>query len=227
MPFTPSKIAAVIFDMDGVLLDTEKLYKRAAFISAEAMGYEMTEEIHVKTVGVPGDMASLIVQQGLGAGFDYADFDRRWRLWMHDELSRHVPLKPGVVELVKALKTGGTPFAIATSTQRDAAERHLRDAGIREHFEVLVTRDDVTNGKPHPEPFLTAAAKLGVDPANCLAVEDSHNGIRAAHAAGMQVIMVPDLLDPTDEITALTIAVMTHLDEIRKVFETIPAAQRA
>lgn len=227
MPFQPQNIAAVIFDMDGVLLDTEKLYKQAAYVCAAEMGYEMTEEIHFKTVGVPGDRASLIVQEGLGAEFDYADFDQRWRQWMHDELSRHTPLKPGVVELVTALKTGGTPFAIATSTQRDPAERHLCDAGIRDHFEVLVTRDDVTNGKPHPEPFLTAAARLGVDPAHCLAVEDSHNGIRAAHAAGMQVIMVPDMLAPTDEIAELTIAVMAHLDQIREVFETIPARQQA
>lgn len=226
MAFIPSNIAAVIFDMDGVLLDTERLYKQAAFVAAEAMGFEMTEEIHLKTVGVPGDIAGLIVQDGLGASFDYADFDLRWRQWMHEALSHHVPLKPGVVDLVKALKAGGMPFAIATSTQRDPAERHLRDAGIREHFEVLVTRDDVTNGKPHPEPFLTAAARLGVDPADCLAVEDSHNGIRAAHAAGMQVIMVPDLLDPTEEITALTIAVMAHLDEIRAVFESMPARRQ-
>lgn len=219
MPFQPDQIAAVIFDMDGVLLDTERLYKQAAYVTADAMGYEMTEEIHLRTVGVPGDAAASIVQEGLGATFDYADFDRRWRAWMHEELSRHVPVKPGVFELIEVLKSRPTPFAIATSTQRVPAERHLTDAGLRGHFAHVVTRDDVTHGKPHPEPYLVAAARLGVDPAHCLAVEDSHNGVRSAHAAGMQVIMVPDLLAPNDEISALCLAVVDHLDEIRARFE--------
>jgi HAD superfamily hydrolase (TIGR01509 family) len=187
------------------------------------MGHAMTEEVHLRTVGVPGDAAEAIVVEGLGPTFNYADFDRRWRAWMHDELSRHVPVKPGVHDLIATLQALETPFAIATSTQRDPAERHLTHAGLRGHFSIVVTRDDVKNGKPHPEPFLTAAARLGVDPAHCLAIEDSHNGVRSAHAAGMQVIMVPDLLAPVPEITALTIAVMAHLDEVRAVFENIPA----
>ncbi len=222
MPFQPDQIAAVIFDMDGVLLDTERLYKQAAYVAAEAMGYQMTEEIHLRTVGVPGDAAVAIVQEGLGAGFDYADFDLRWRAWMHEELSRHVPVKPGVVELIEALKARQVPFAIATSTQREPAERHLTDAGLRGHFTHVVTWDDVTHGKPHPEPYLAAAKLLGVDPAHCLAVEDSYNGVRSAHAAGMQVIMVPDMLAPNDEITPLCLAVLDHLDEIRARFEKSP-----
>lgn len=219
MPFSPQDIEAVIFDMDGVLLDTEKLYKKAAFIAAEAMGSPMSEELHLKTVGVPGDAAEKIVQEGMGPQFDYARFDRAWRQWMHDELDRHVPVKPGVLELIAALKKAGKPFAIATSTQRDPAHRHLAAAGLIDHFDVVVTRDDVENGKPHPEPYLTAAARLGVDPAACLAIEDSHNGVRAAHAAGMHTIMVPDLLPATEAVAALCIAVMDHLDEVRAVFE--------
>lgn len=227
MFFSPDDIAAVIFDMDGVLLDTEKLYKKAAVIAAEAMGYELTDEVHLKTVGIPGDAAESVMCEGLGPNFDYTDFDHRWRQWMHDELAQSVPVKPGVVKLIAHLKARGTPFAIATSTERDPAHRHLSGAGLRDYFQVVVTRDDVQNGKPHPEAYLTAAARLGVDPATCLAIEDSHNGVRAAHAAGMQTIMVPDLLPSTEAVAALCIAVMDDLDQVRAVFEQAYTAHGA
>ena len=106
-------------------------------------------------------------------------------------------------------------MAVATSTARPKAEAQLKKAGIFHNFDVLVTRSDVAIGKPHPETFLKAATLLGVDPASCLALEDSHNGVRAAAAAGMSTIMVPDLLPPTPEIAGLCVGVLQSLTDVR------------
>src|SRR5690606_14994890 len=107
------------------------------------------------------------------------------------------------------------PAAVATSSRNPHARTHLGAAGLLDLFETVVTRDDVVNPKPHPEPYLTAARRLGVDPLHCLALEDSNAGVRAAHAAGMQTVMVPDLVHPDAAIRALGVAVMESLDHVR------------
>ena len=106
-------------------------------------------------------------------------------------------------------------MAVATSTARPKSESHLKKAGIFHNFDVLVTRSDVKTGKPNPETFLKAAELLNVDPSNCLALEDSHNGVRAATAAGMATIMIPDLLHPTPEIAGLCVGVLPSLNDVR------------
>ncbi|WP_242403239.1 HAD family hydrolase [Asaia platycodi] len=105
-----------------------------------------------------------------------------------------------------------------------AHRRHLRHVGIYERFDAIVTRDDVTRGKPDPEPYLRAAAAIGIDPAYCLAVEDSHNGARAAHAAGIRVIVVPDLMAPNEEIIGKAHAIMDDLHEVRDFIERADSA---
>jgi beta-phosphoglucomutase-like phosphatase (HAD superfamily) len=115
-------------------------------------------------------------------------------------------------------------MAVATSSRSPHALSHLGTAGLLELFDTIVTRDDVTNPKPDPEPYLLAASRLGIAPAACLAIEDSHAGVRAAHGAGMQTIMVPDLLPPSDEVRALCDAVMQSLHEVRlAAFEPVEA----
>jgi beta-phosphoglucomutase-like phosphatase (HAD superfamily) len=109
------------------------------------------------------------------------------------------------------LRNRGIPTAVATSSRNPHASHHLSAAGLLDLFETVVTRDDVVNPKPHPEPYLMAAKRLGIDPVACLALEDSHAGVRAAHAAGMQTIMVPDLVHPTTEIHALGVSVVESL----------------
>ena len=134
---------------------------------------------------------------------------------MRDRSHGGVPVKPGALELVQELRERNIPTAVATSSRNPHATHHLTAAGLLHLFQTIVTRDDVVNPKPHPEPYLTAARRLGVDPLHCLALEDSHAGVHAAHAAGMQTIMVPDLVHPSDEIRALGIAVMESLDHVR------------
>lgn len=219
MPFDPQDIEAVVFDMDGVLLDSEILYKQATFQAAKHLGFEMSEEVHMATIGIPGDLAETVIRKGMGSDFPFDEFDILWREWMAAQMMRHVPVKPGVRELLTLLNQLEVPIAVATSTRSEPAHHHLMRADLVAHFATIVTRDDVDNGKPHPEPYLLAAERLEFDPEQCLAIEDSYNGVRSAYAAGMNTIMVPDLLPSTSEMEGLTIAVLKDLHEVRRVFE--------
>jgi HAD superfamily hydrolase (TIGR01509 family) len=138
-----------------------------------------------------------------------------------------IPVKPGALEMIAHLRAAGLPMAVATSTGSRSARDHLSRAGILPHLVAVVGRDDVTQGKPHPEPYLKAAAHLGVEPALCLALEDSHNGVRAAAAAGTMTVMVPDLLPATEEMRRLCVHIASDLGEVRRMLEgTIEAAGR-
>jgi beta-phosphoglucomutase-like phosphatase (HAD superfamily) len=115
------------------------------------------------------------------------------------------------------LDAAGLPRAIATSSSLESVHASLGPHSLVDRFDALITRDVQTRGKPHPEPFLKAAEALGVDPADCLALEDSHNGVRAAAAAGMMTIMVPDMLDPTEEMQSLCVRIARDLHEVREL----------
>ena len=207
---------AVIFDMDGTLLDTESVFRTIVFEVCDELGFEMTDHVHLSMVGGSHERTNQLLVEAYGVAFPYTQFDHRCRIIMHERSQNGVPLKPGARELVGELRERGIPTAVATSSRNPHAQHHLGAAGLLDLFDTIVTRDDVTNPKPHPEPYLTAASRLSVAPGHCLALEDSHAGVRAAHAAGMQTIMVPDLVHPSDEIRALGVAVMDSLDHVRQ-----------
>ena len=127
-----------------------------------------------------------------------------------------------MVDLLDLLDEKGLPRAVATSSPRLSVDRHLGHLGLLGRFHAVVTREDCANGKPHPEPYLNAARALDLDPADCLALEDSHNGVRSAHGAGMMTVMVPDLLAPTPEIGALCVGVLDTLHQVREALATSP-----
>ena len=124
-----------------------------------------------------------------------------------------IPVKPGLYEILEFFRQRGVKIALATSTSRETAELNLRLAKVSDYFDVLVCGGDVTNGKPHPEVFLTAAERLGFSPESCVAFEDSINGIKSAYAAGMTTVMVPDFLQPTDEIKPMITYLCKDLSE--------------
>jgi HAD superfamily hydrolase (TIGR01509 family) len=200
--------------MDGLLLDTEPLYRDAIIAACAALGHEMTAERHLQMVGAPWDLNRRQLKSWFGEDFPaeafHADYCRRY----HRLAARGVRTRPGAMELVEWLGRAGAPMAVATSSGRDGATDHLTRAGLLDRFAAVVTRDDVTRGKPDPEVYLRAAEQLGVAPTDCLALEDSHNGVRAASAAGMMTVMAPDLLEPTPDIAALCVCVVRDLHAV-------------
>ncbi|OAM77560.1 HAD family hydrolase [Devosia elaeis] len=205
---------AAIFDMDGTLLDTEAVFRDIVYDVCTELGFEMTEAVHRSMVGSSHERTNQLLIEAYGVAFPYALFDEKCRVTMRERSHAGVPVKPGAREFILDLRERGIPTAVATSSRNPHAAHHLGAAGLLDLFETVVTRDDVTNPKPHPEPYLTAAKRLGIDPVHCLALEDSHAGVRAAHAAGMQTIMVPDLVGPDADIEALGIAIMESLLQV-------------
>ncbi len=207
--------SAVIFDMDGTLLDTEMVFRDIVFDVSRDLGFEMTDAVHHAMIGSSHETTNRLLVEAYGVSFPYALFDEQCRAQMHVKMEQAVPVKAGVHELLAEIRAHRIPTAVATSSRAAHALSHLGSAGLLASFDAVVTRDDVVNPKPHPEPYLMAADRLGLPPEACIAVEDSHTGVRAAVAAGLQTIMVPDLIHPSDEITALCTAVMTSLHDLR------------
>jgi HAD superfamily hydrolase (TIGR01509 family) len=212
------EFSAVIFDMDGLLIDTERIFRDALVDSAAVLGYHLPDAVHRKMVGLPGRECDALLQDFFGPDFSMEEYRRQLRLLIESRLASGIPLRAGVIELLDYLDARSIPKAVATSSGRQTAEQHLLQCGIRHRFATIVTRDDVARGKPYPDVYLKAAENLGISPARCIALEDSHHGIIAAHAAGTMAIMVPDLLEPTAEIAALCVALLDDLHHVRRLF---------
>jgi HAD superfamily hydrolase (TIGR01509 family) len=210
----PRRPKAVVFDMDGLILDTEVLFRDVMMEASVARGLTLPMDVFLAMVGLPDHGSRAVAMAHFGDDFDFGPWmAHAWEL-AHARIDAGVPVKSGVVELLDLLDETGVPRAICTSSRRDIVERHLAPAGLLARFQVVVAAGDYARGKPHPDPFLAAAARLGAEPASCLALEDSHNGVRAAAAAGMMTVMVPDLLPATAEMRALCVAVADNLHQV-------------
>lgn len=209
-----TQIDAVLFDMDGLMLDTEPI-SRAAWQRAFAeMGFTLDEATFLSVVGRAQADLQRIFCTAMGPGLD---FERahllRQRYFQEHVAARGIPVKPGLRALLDWLDAREMAKAVASSTTRAEVLARLALTGLQGRFEEIVGGDEIKRGKPAPDIFLLAAERLGVNPERCLVLEDSENGIRAAHAAGMFPVMVPDLKPPTPEIRALTYRVLTSLTE--------------
>ena len=210
----PRAPRAVIFDMDGLIFDSETLYRDAMIAAAAKRGHDMPLPLFLSMVGMPGDGSRVLLHSHFGPDFDVDAFWAASSEHFYETAKSQLALKAGVIELLDTLDALKLPRAIATSSRHHDAEHHLAHAGIRNRFDAVIASGDYARGKPAPDPFLAAAARLGVAPEDCLALEDSHNGVRAASSAGMMTIMVPDLLDPTEEMRTLSTRVARDLHEV-------------
>ena len=203
-----------IFDMDGLMFDTERLVYENWQDMMDARGLPYDLDVFKQTIGRRKKEVELFYLDRYGADFPYRELADEGRQRYVDRLQREgIPKKKGLVEILRWCRKNSLKVALATSTSRRTAELNLRTAGVSEYFDALVCAEEVVNGKPHPEVFVTAAEKLGVPPEECAAFEDSINGIKSAYAAGMTTVMVPDYLQPTDEIIPMIDYLCSDLNE--------------
>ncbi len=208
-------IQAILSDMDGVMLDTEKLYVRFWCEAARFYGYPMETRhaLGIRSLGRPFAVEKL--RGWFGADFDY-DLVRDKRVELMDAYvaACGVAAKPGAKPLLQWLKANGYQTALATATPVERAARYLEQTELLAYFDVICSARQVPHGKPAPDIYLYAAAQLGVPPERCMALEDSQNGVRSAVAAGCQTVLVPDLDDPSGELQGLPFTVADSLADV-------------
>ncbi|MGJ5178655.1 HAD family hydrolase [Bradyrhizobium oligotrophicum] len=211
-------VDAVLIDMDGTLLDTEKVYLQASIAALNALGYTdgVTELCHAM-IGIPGPDNERSLLTRFGDDFPLVEVNRLFAANTIEILRAGMPLKPGVLALLDAIEAAGLPKAVVTSSSRSTASEHLRLARIDHRFDAILTRDDVSRAKPHPDLYLLAAERLRTRAPACVAIEDSNPGVAAAHAAGAITLMVPDIVPPTEESRARCTAVLPDLDAVREM----------
>lgn len=209
----PKHFSAVVWDMDGLLLDTERLSFIAWEHGANVLGYQLGHELFVRLIGMNSKRIKESLLEWLGPGVDVETLTQHAGEHYDTLIANGPPLKPGAVACLETLTRLGIPQALATSSSRRYAEKKLGHHGLLDHFQTLVTGDQVSQGKPHPEPYLTAAARLDLPPAACIAFEDSVNGIRSAHEAGMFTALVPDMAPHDSESLARVRIQFSSLEE--------------
>ncbi len=210
----------VIFDMDGLMLDTEKLLAKYWMQAAREAGFPMELE-HVLSIRSLAAIYAKPKLQGIfGESFDYEAIRARRRALTAAHIETYgIEKKPGLDALLQYLKNGGFSIAVATATDRERTDLYLKQVGVHHYFDAFICGDMVTKGKPDPEIYLTASRALGLPTEACMALEDSPNGIRSAHAAGCKAVMVPDLSQPEAMLLPLLYGCVESLADVIDLLE--------
>ena len=204
---------AVIFDMDGVIFDTEVIALRCWGEAAKTLRLDGWKELYPQCIGITQPKTRALWVEHWGEENAEAFGKEILAIYDRDYAGRPVPQKAGAAEIIAALHEKGIPIAVASSTPEARVRQHLTEAGFLPSFDAVIGGDRLQRSKPAPDIFLLAAEALGAQPERCFVIEDSFNGIRAAHAAHMRPIMVPDLLAPTAEIAGMAEVVAADLFE--------------
>lgn len=211
---------AVIFDMDGVIFDSERMVLICWERLAEKYHLSRMREAYIPCIGVSDVRMKEIMEAFYGEDFPYAAFREEASALFREMVKREgLPVKKGVRELLEYLKKQNIPVGLASSTRLALVTEELKEAGLYGYFQAVTGGDQLKRSKPEPDIYLMACGKLGVRPEETYAVEDSHNGIRSAYSAGMMPVMVPDLLPPTEEMYEKSVTVLEDLVRVREWLE--------
>ena len=208
---------AVVFDMDGLLLDTESIALEAFTQANKRAGLSLDQSIFYRCVGTNHKTSGRILREALGSDELYQKLQQEWDTAYSEICDEGIPLMPGVLELLAFLKDINQRIAVATSSKIQGATKKLKKAGIYDAFEVIIGGDQVNEGKPAPDIYLLAAKALGVNPNYCLALEDSKNGTLSGLRAGMTVVQVPDLVQPDEELLQTGHIIVESLHEVKGI----------
>lgn len=211
---------ALIFDMDGVILDTEQVVRRSWNLAAKDYGLENSDSVFLLTVGTTWKHTYHILHQHYGTDFPAEEFHSALSKRYHTiEKTEGVPVKTGARELLQWAKQNGFRLGLASSTQQSIVERELGKENLLQYFDYVLGGDRIARSKPFPDIYETACRDMQIPPAEAFAIEDSYNGIRSSHAAGMMPVMIPDLLPPTEEMRQLSHSIFASLTEFQAYLE--------
>jgi HAD superfamily hydrolase (TIGR01509 family) len=200
--------------MDGLLFDTENLFLSQSEATEKEIGYDIPRELHYEAIGRTFEDIERIFTAHFGEDFPYEEFITRSKERVYERIQRYgIPMKEGVHELTAALSNRGAALVLASSSPFWIVETNLEAAKMQDVFSLLVSGDEVERGKPAPDIFLLAAEKAGFDPGECVVFEDSNNGVRAAHEAGMRPVMIPDIKPPEEDVREMTFRIYRSLGE--------------
>ena len=222
-----SMIEAIVFDMDGLLFDSERIVQRSWEEAGNQLGLEHMGETIYHTLGMNLAGRNHYFRNTIAEDFPCEEFAKQARIWFYKIVNEEgLPMKNGARKLLEYGKVNGYRMAIATSSRKEYALKNLKAAKIYDFFDAGVFGDMVQHAKPDPEIYLKACDRIGAYPANCIALEDAPAGIRAAYAAGMKPIMIPDLVAPTPEIEALLYGTCDTLLGVIGILEKLKSRKR-
>lgn len=214
------KAKAVIFDMDGIILDTETLLAKYWCQAANEFGFPMEYKHALELRSLAGEFARPLLKKYFGEEIDYDTVRNRRKELMNQDIAKNgLKMKKGVKEILDYLDSSEFKRAIATATDQERAARYLKMIGIYDRFPVICCGPMAKHGKPAPDIYLMAAEQIGVEPSLCVAVEDSPNGIKSAYSAGMIPVMIPDLTPPDSELKKMLFAQCKDLTELPAILE--------
>ncbi len=216
------KISAVIFDMDGIITDTEPMLAKYWCQAANEFGFPMEYKHALELRSLAGEYAAPLLKSYFGDKIDYRAVRNRRKELMEQEIAKNgLKMKKGVKEILDYLDTTEFKRAVATATDLERAERYLKMLGIYDRFSTLCCGPMVKHGKPAPDIYLMAAEQIGIPPSQCIAVEDSPNGIKSAYSAGMHPVMIPDLSRPDEQLKGLLFGQCKDLTELPLILEQV------
>ena len=216
-------VKAVIFDMDGVILDTERVYNGAwdRFAVEHGFDRDMIRKMVLDCTGTKEEYTIRRVTETIGDVISYEDSIAIVRKFFAEDVSANgLPKKAYVDEILSNLKDNGIRVGLASSTKEKIVRREMDEVGLTDYFDVILGGDNVKNGKPAPDIFLTCAELMKCEPGDCFVIEDSYNGIRAAHNAGMHPVMVPDQMPANDEMKSLAEVILDDLRQVQAYLES-------